>query len=367
MQHKITPLHLERIQIKNFRCFQEITFNLDSPVVLIEGANGSGKTSILESLYYACYLRSFRTHLPRELLQFNHANFFIKAWIANDSFTHEIQVGFSGAKRLVKVDQKSISSYKELMDYYRIVSLTEDDLELVKGGPQARRTFIDQAIVLHDPAFAQQLRKLKQVIENRNGLLRQGRIDREMYLVLTEQLWDVSRLIQQQRQGMLASLIDQTNLIIHDFFDQEVSIILKYQPKKMPLEQGLADFMQHSDGLYKDEQRMGRTLFGAHLDDISMVFDGKTSRSFASRGQQKLLVLMLKIAQIKHLNVTKGPAIFLLDDFMTDFDESRAQMLLSIMGKLESQLIFTSPAHSGFLAEHLKGFGLHHIKLTHRI
>src|SRR5690606_9539424 len=113
--------------------------DLSASLILLEGGNGAGKTSLIEALHYGCYLRSFRTHMPRELSQFGAQDFFIKLDISSSHegqlLDHEIQVGFSAGKRLVKIDKKPIASYKELMDFYRVVSVTEDDLELIKGSP----------------------------------------------------------------------------------------------------------------------------------------------------------------------------------------------------------------------------------------
>src|SRR3990172_3358446 len=185
--HEKSNVQLTKIYIKNFRCFPALNLELDSPLVLVEGINGSGKTSLLEALHYACYLRSFRTHVPRDLIQFGQQDFFIK--VALDSraldhaMHHEVQVGFSGKRRLVKVDQKSVCSYKELMDYYRVVTLTEDDLSLINGGPDARRSFIDQAILLNDPSFITVIRNFRQVLESRNALLQISSKNEESYRV----------------------------------------------------------------------------------------------------------------------------------------------------------------------------------------
>src|SRR5579872_1217840 len=155
LQEVIAPVEepsvfIKRVVLKNFRCFKNYVLDLHERVILLEGANGVGKTSFLEALYYACYLRSFRSHSPKELVTFGQNGFFMQIEVANNLYNHEffhdIQIGFSQTKKLVKVDQKTISSYKELMRIYRVISLTEDDLELIKGSPQVRRTFMDQAL-----------------------------------------------------------------------------------------------------------------------------------------------------------------------------------------------------------------------------
>ena len=122
-------MRLTHLHIKNFRCFNTLELDFTTPITLIEGLNGTGKTSLLEALHYVCYLRSFRTHIPSELVQFGQEHFFIRAQLQKeDHEQHNLQVGFSHKKRLVKVDEKSIGSYKEILNYYRIVTLTEDDL-----------------------------------------------------------------------------------------------------------------------------------------------------------------------------------------------------------------------------------------------
>ena len=123
--------------------------------------------------------------------------------------------------------------------------------------------------------------------------------------------------------------------------------------------------MQASSTLYQNELQAGRSLFGAHLDDFIIRFQDKKSKQFASRGQQKLVVLLMKIAQIKQLSRKKGPAIFLLDDFMTDFDPERVRTLFSILAQLDTQLIFTCPVGGSILSQQLQSMGGQVIKLTH--
>src|SRR4029077_9400420 len=123
MKMETNQLQVAAISLKNFRCFDQVTLDLNSRIVLIYGANGTGKTSLLEALYYGCYLRSFRTHLSRDLVALGKESFFVKFLIRNSSaencIDHTIQIGFTHNKRLVKVDNKTMVSYKELLSYYR--------------------------------------------------------------------------------------------------------------------------------------------------------------------------------------------------------------------------------------------------------
>ncbi len=358
-------VQLSQIHLKHFRCFEQYQLELDAPIVLLEGANGIGKTSILEALHYACYLRSFRTHSTKELIAFGKEGFFIKVALHNESkLDHTIQVGFSHNKRLVKVDQQTISSYKDLMSYYKVLSITEDDLALIKGGPQARRLLMDQFLLLTDSSYGNILREYRQVVDQRNALLNSSRLNNDMYAILTQQVWQRSNTIQIARQQLLTSLEARINKLSETYLADKIRITFSYQPK-VGLGSSVAEFEHANHGLYLQEKRYKRTLFGVHLDDILISFCGKPSRLYASRGQQKLIVLLIKMAQKELLSLQGDSGIFLLDDFMTDFDPEMAVTLLDALAKQGSQLIFTSPTQGGFLSKQLAQMGAQTSKLTY--
>ena len=355
-------MQITRLKLKNFRCFSDVTFSFKKPIIIIEGLNGSGKTSLLEALHYLCYLRSFRTYWPKELMQFDQQNFFIKAEFVDEVGSHELQVGFTDKKRLVKLDKKAITSYKQLMDHYRIITITEDDLGLIKEGPEIRRNFLDQAIALFKPDFLLTIRKLRKLVEQRNALLKKGHFSQESYQLWTHQLWQHSKLIQAERIKMLKSLQSSTSKLLKAHFPN-LSIAFDYKPKRIAKDDSVESFMAKNSQLQHDEARYGRSLFGAHLDDFSINFQDKRSRNFASRGQQKLIVLLINIAYAQQLIKKRGSVIMLLDDFMTDFDQSRCTLLVEILHQLGCQLIFTMPWRQNFLAKQLTSLGAQSITL----
>lgn len=350
---RLKHLQLASLYIKDFRCFDQVTIDLDSHIVLICGSNGTGKTSLLEALYYGCYLRSFRTHLSRDLIALGKDSFFVKfsirGGLKDNLIDHTIQIGFANNKRLVKVDNKTTVSYKDLLSYYRVVSLTEDDLKLIQDGPEERRAFVDQALLLNDASFITQMREYRIVVENRNALLQQSSIDQEAYFIWTKKLWEHTSRIQAVRKPLLLELEAEVNIMLHQYIDENLSVSFAYQAKKNS-DLSFDDFWHNnSTDLIRSEAHFKRTLFGAHVDDFTIILEGKKSRSYASRGQQKMIVLLIKIAQIKQLAHKNGPIIFLLDDFMTDFDVERGKALLSALFELNCQLIFTSPRRDSAL------------------
>lgn len=359
-------LQLTHVHLKHFRCFTEKKIDFEHPLVLIEGNNGSGKTTLLEAIHYMCYLRSFKTYSPKELVQFGSESFFAKAsFINDDSYnSHEIQVGLSGNKRVVKLDQKPVSSYKELMSHYRIVTLTEDDLQLVKGAPDIRRTFIDQVILLDNPDFIQKIKSFRQVLDHRNKLLQDRHFDAASYAIWTEQLWTKSREIQELRLSWLERIEKKIKSLVVDYFDGAFEVSLTYTPKKSALEGTYSHFEQDLPHISEMERRFGRSVFGAHLDDFQIKLENVQSKHFSSRGQQKAIALLLKISQIEELLAHQEGVIFLLDDFMTDFDARRAELFLNLLTRVKGQLIFTSPVSDGYFVQKVHSEGAQRISLT---
>lgn len=352
---------LQKLELKEFRCFKSKTIDFEGPLVLIQGLNGSGKTSILEALHYLCYLRSFRTHTPKDLIRFGTEGFFIKAVFNNQ----EIKIGCAGKKRHIKINQKTISSYQELRQFYRVVTITEDDLALVKGGPEKRRHFLDHALLLHYPNLLDLFKMYKTILDNRNALLQRPYPNQEELEIWTKKLWEYSLKIQNQRTLFLEKLQKTSDAELLKEWNNEYSIEFNYVSKKELFSQSWESFIKSwKTTLLPQELRYRRSLFGSHLDDVQIIFQGKPARLYSSRGQQKLIVLLIKIAQVKQLIKEQGGTTFLLDDFMTDFDATVMNKLISACINLNTQLIFTTPVTESVDSTLLKNRGAHCLNLS---
>ncbi len=338
--------------LRNFRCFSSLDLDFEKPIVLIHGPNGSGKTSILEAFHYACYLRSFKTHLPKELVLAQAEGFGVGLGLVSQGFD-ALSVQFAKSKKTVKLNEQGIGSYKELYEAYRVITITEDDLQIIQGAPSARRSFLDTVVLLLDPSHAATSQKYRAILNNRNALLAKGRFDDESYMLWTEQLLQTSFKIQKARLDAVKQIESEAKLLIRELFplmadSQEEPLTMDYTYAR-PYS-GLQDTMtvqnliERYPGLKENELRQKRSLLGAHLDDFVVTYLGKACRTYASRGQQKLVVFLLKMAQLQVLKVRGSTGtILLVDDFMTDFDEDRAAALLPLMTKLSTQVILTSP------------------------
>lgn len=357
---------ISSLSLKNFRCFSSLSLKLNEPFVFLVGMNGIGKTSILESLHYACYLKSFKTHLPKELIQISQAGFSINLEIVGDLKTSDsISIGVLGNKKSVKVNHKPVSSYKDLISMYKVITLTEDDLMLIQGYPNNRRSFIDQLLSLLDFSYITLLRKYKIILNNRNALLNSHKKEnKDQYLLWTKQLLDLTLIIQQKRISLLKEIEEHSDILMNNLCQLSSSPLLKPQDNKLIIHykksspyildtDNLEDFLLSYPQMTNNEYIQKRSLFGAHLDDFDIIFQNKSSRLYSSRGQQKLILFILKLSQLSIINSQQGytNAIFLVDDFMTDLDEQKIALLLKLIVTHSSQLIITCPNQQSVLKD----------------
>lgn len=343
-------MQIRSLELKNFRCFPALRQTFDGQLTLIQGCNGSGKTSLLEALYYGCYVKSFRTHKSGEVARSGGQAFFLKIVLEEqDGQEHTITVGFDQGKKEVKVDGKVVESYKELVNLYRVVAITEDDLLLIKGEPEIRRTFLDQVLLTQNPAYSLRVSSYRALLKQRNALLSApANPDPRVLELWTEKLWTLAEEIRKERRSTLADLAREANALIAAHFDELGELAVTYclsEENLLGEHNGVSTPGAWLRTFTERERIARRTLFGPHLDDIA--FELKRAggilpcKQYASRGQQKLLAVILKLAHLAL--VGKNGAIVVLDDFMTDFDPQRAQVLLGLLKNYQTHLFFTSP------------------------
>jgi DNA replication and repair protein RecF len=351
------------LQLKNFRCFTSLSLDFESSVVLITGPNGSGKTSILEALHFLCYLRSFKTSRSKELIKTGTEGFSITASVASAHTFDILFASLTPYKRSVKLNQKPLNSFKELYAAYKAVTITEDDLFIIKGSPSVRRSFLDQVIMLKDASYALILRKYRQVLDNRNALLTHGTYDPDSYALWTTQLLTITHQIQQRRTELLKRLEEEASLLAQQILDSEYTLSFSYEYARpysaIANIHSYDELIKRYPALPNQERSYKRSLFGAHLDDFTIIFQQKSSRIYASRGQQKLILVLLKLAQIKIIN--SSGTVLLIDDFLTDFDASKVTALLPLITSLSSQVIMTAALTPSFLLEYLTPFSPQYI------
>lgn len=341
-------MKIASIKLTKFRCFESKNLEFDSKIVQILGPNGIGKTSLLESIYYSCYLRSFKTHIPKELANFDGNLFSIITNVIGTYGKDTINSGFENSKKFAKINNKSIASFKEIHDILKVITITQNDIAVIDGSPLERRSFLDHAIVLFDPEYLNEISKYNKILRNRNSLFFMPKRDLESYALWTTELLKICHTIQNKRNIMISHIQNELNNLSNDI-NKSTDIRLEYKPSKVHMEPEnltLDQIVENHSDIINKEYFYKRTLFGSHLDDFDILFNSKSARIYSSRGQQKLIIFLLKFAIIKHAHNLSLDFILLIDDFFSDFDNNRSYDLLFVASKLASQIFITAPTEN---------------------
>ena len=342
-------MFLTKLELQQFRCFVDKTFCFSSPITLITGSNGAGKTSIVEAINYLGYFKSFRSHSLTDLMYHQSDSFFLRGQFILEQepeIMHTIQVGYSNKKKMIKLDSKNVTSFKETFPYFKVITLTEDDIDLIKGYPAGRRAFADQAVLFSKPDALDTYRDFKHILQSRNALLASTGykgLDRLEFDVWSEKLWATSMVIQQYRQTELKTIEKVVNNLIDLYFDGIYEVEIRYDAKWVTLGETFDDFLRKTAHLDRQELVLKRSLYGSHLDDLIFNIKGKKARMFASRGQQKLVSLLCKLALITISDKQSSLPLILIDDFISDFDKIRLENLINFFLSCKNQIIITSP------------------------
>ena len=231
---------------------------------------------------------------------------------------------------------------------------------MIQGAPSERRTFLDSLVLLLDPTYSSLTKKYRAILNNRNALLAKGFFDDESYMLWSEQLLKTAVLIQKMRREALKHIEREAQQLAAELMPREENTFLTITYTCARPYSDIHDIntfeelVQRYPKLREHEMRHRRSLFGAHLDDFRITFLGKECRTYSSRGQQKLVLFLLKLAQLQHLkSVGILGTILLVDDFITDFDVERSKALVPLITKLSSQVILTTPLEGSLLQGHL--------------
>jgi len=327
---------LRLLTIRNFRCFDRLDVNFHERMTLLSGPNGSGKTSILEAIQVIQMLRSFRTPTIRDLIKNEQAAFSLRATIETTVASEEIHVAYGAHERVVELNGVAQTSRREIRQLFHVLSITEDDMRMVQGFPEIRRLFLDQVSVILHPTYRDLLQRHNQLSKQRASLCMLGKASDDIAL-WTEQVWGVAQQIRTSRRETAQQIAAIANTLLADVDAHFAALQLSYrvnntEREAMSVEEWLRTY-------HARELRMRRGLCGAQFDELDIIVEEHAARRFASRGMQKLLVMVLKLAQVK----IAGKTTLLLDDLMADFDDKRLELMLHMLHAVDAQLIVTVP------------------------
>ncbi|MBW7867927.1 MAG: DNA replication/repair protein RecF [Brumimicrobium sp.] len=324
--------YLSKLSLVNFKNYKQLDIILSPDINCFIGANGVGKTNILDALYYLSMCRSYLNPIDSQNIQFDEGFFMIQGSWQNEERTDTIYCGVKRGQK--KVFSKNKVAYEKLSDHigsYPCVMISPYDRDLITEGSEERRKWLDSIISQFDRDFLNDLIKYNKVLEQRNALLKnmfnRGFFELEDISVWDEQLVTIGCRIYQKRAQMIVDFIPIFQKYYQWLSNDRELVDLNYRSQ---LSEGdFSDLLAQAQFL--DRQR-GNTSVGPHKDDFIFTINGQNIKKFGSQGQQKSYLISLRLAQYEWLleNLKKKP-VLLLDDIFDKLDNSRVERLMQMV------------------------------------
>ena len=345
-------MRLSSLSILDFRNLAQVELVPSVRATIVVGQNGQGKTNLLEAIYFLATLKPLRAARLAELVRFGTSSAQISGRFLLKGAEREISVQIADGLRQAFVDKKKAQSLEDYFGGVSVVAFTPDDLEIVKGGPQGRRWFLDRAVFNRFPAFLKESRVYARALKSRNRLLKEG-ADLSYLEAYDETLAQSGAKIWRRRQALLAELAPRAEEAFDHIVRGTDAARFMYSPSNIELdplkdEAELAAALRRmlQERTPRDAER-GFTSVGPHADDLDISLGGRAARSYGSQGQQRALVLAWKIAEIENLQQATGVLpLLLLDDVSSELDPERNAYLMTYVSQSGAQVFLTTTSAS---------------------
>jgi len=358
-------MKLKKLILKNFRNYIDFEYNFNSNKTLIIGKNAQGKTNILEAIYYLCALDSNRIKKDSELITFKQDFLNIKADIFKSNTDITLEVIINPPKnKILKVNGLKKTKSRDFLRVLKSVNFSSSDLLLLRGEPSNRRKWLDMAISQVYPLYLDKLSKYNKIRLQKANYLDCGSINDNMLDVFNQQMAVECANIIFLRKKYLKEM-ESIAQIKHQKMAQNEILKIKYQtitPDDLSILE-LNDLIYNKlNEIKSDEIRRAQCLIGAHRDDIDFYINDIDSKKYASQGQQRTIVLALKLAELQILKdkINETP-LLLLDDVLAELDSNRQNYLLDAIDD-DIQMVITSVDTLAFAPQFLENVDIIKIK-----
>ncbi len=344
-------MKINNLTLTNFRNHSDLKINFDDKVTLITGDNGSGKSTILESIYILSVGRLKTSRYDRDLIQYEKDFCTVRANIETkeDILDMELQIikseRFDNASTKKAKINKVIKSIQYFTGVFNSVLFSPQDIQLITGSPSERRKYIDNILSQVDIDYKRNLNNYLQAVRQRNKLLENinkgfgGQNEVGFY---TDQILNHGKKIQEKRSKMFEDIEPVISKYGKDLNSKKTDLRINYK-KNLINEERLQEYKSR-------EIAAMTTLLGPHRDDFEILFDGHDISNFGSRGEQRSCVLSLKIAEMEFIEKQKDDKpVLLLDDIFSELDGKHQEAVASCIEN--NQTILTSTSTPNFLQD----------------
>ena len=346
-------MRLERLQLANFRNYTQLDLTFEKDLTVLAGSNAQGKTNILEAIFLLSLAKSHRTNRDQEMIQWGSDQAVIEGHIRKNNYEFPLEVILHNRGKTVKHNHVLQDRLSHFVGKLNVILFAPEDLQVIKGSPGQRRRFLDAELGQSNPIYLQELLEYQRILKTRNRYLKDygfsSKFDSVYYDILTDQLIEKALKIIEFRLRFVDQLNQLASEIHYELSDHQETLLTSYQPSTRRLnyqqwdqvaDQMKALFHEQLD----QEKRQGHTLYGPHRDDLSFDLNDNPVGQFGSQGQQRTVILSIKLAEIELLAQATGEyPVLLLDDVLSELDDRRQNILMQkIEGKVQTFLTTAS-------------------------
>ena len=340
-------MQLESLHISRFRNIDEVELDTTSRFVVFHGDNGQGKTNLIEAIGTLATLKSFRTHRVADQIQWGSSQASIRGKIRDEGHQRELKVLLNKEGRKARIDGKSPKQLVDYFDSIRAVVFAPEHVELVRGAPDQRRSFLDRGCFNTQSTYLDQFRTFRRLLSQRSALLRHPILDEIQLDILEEQLAFAGARISSRRQAFVRSLSVPFEKLHHQLTGQQ-DVGIRYRSclgEGSESEQAQI-FLELMKNRRAEERSRGNNLVGPQRDDLVIQLTSRNARNFASQGQARALVISLKLAELELACQRGAKPLFLLDDLSSELDAKRRGKLLRILEEKALQVFVSTTSLS---------------------
>jgi DNA replication and repair protein RecF len=339
-------MELRSLTIQHFRNLSEVEMNLERGMNVIYGENGQGKTNLLEAVFVLSTLKSFRTrHLP-ETLQFGTAEAVVQGGVRSTFGNHSLLVSVREKERIAMLDRKKVEALHYL-GAFNVFLFSYPMLEVIRGGPDERRRFLDRSIAMSKPSYLPELMNYHRALKQKNALLfllQRREVNRKEAI---EEVHSFNQQLLEHGLTVAADRAEYINLLQELlsgkqklFFRQDWSLGIELKSSFISPKE---EVQSHQIKILDREIARGHALLGVHRDELLLTINGKELRRFGSSGQHRAFLLLMMLAQLELYEAWREDRpVLLLDDFDSELDEGKIRKFLDEIGNRYQTLISSS-------------------------
>ena len=336
-------MFIKRLQMLNYRNYNVLDISLGPHVNVFMGDNAQGKTNILEGIYYCAFARSHRTSKDRELINWNADNALLSVSVGRERLDKRIDISIlKDGKKAIQINKIKIKKIGELFGNFNVVMFSPEDLKIIKDSPGVRRKFIDMELCQLNPKYYYNLVQYNKVLNERNSILRNKNISKDILDVYDMQLAEFGYNIIIDRLEYIKKLNKYSAKIHSDITSGKEKIEFKYISTIKDLENIKENFYSLLEKNRNRDCERGITSIGPHRDDFTVLINDIDTKSYGSQGQQRTAVLTIKFSSLKIIKELTGEhPVLLLDDVLSELDFSRKRYILSTIGDIQTIITCT--------------------------